>query len=57
MLMKELRKQAFVVPIVSDSDSCRENCMYEITRLFKNNDYSKRIFLIVVDLTDALDCT
>lgn len=47
--MKGIRKQDYVVPLVSDSFLKSENCMYEMTQLIKDDDYAKRTFPIAID--------
>ena len=48
--MNEIRKQDFVVPIISDSYLRRNNCMYEITQLIKDENYKDRTFPVIIDL-------
>ena len=48
--MKQIRKQDFVVPIVSDTYLRRGNCIYEITQLLKDDDYAKRTLPVVIQL-------
>ena len=48
--MKQIRKQDFVVPIVSDTYLRRGNCIYEITQLLKDDDYAKKTLPVVIQL-------
>lgn len=53
--MNGIRKQNFVVPIISDSYLRRINCMYEITQLIKDTDYPDRTFPVIIDLPKSED--
>ena len=53
--MNGIRKQNFVVPIISDSYLRRRNCMYEITQLIKDTDYPDRTFPVIIDLPKSED--
>ena len=48
--MKSIRKQDFVVPIISDAYLRRNSCMFEIAQLIKDENYTHRTFPVVVDL-------
>lgn len=48
--MNGIRKNDFVVPIVSDTYLRRNNCMYEIAQLIKDANYTERTFPVVIDL-------
>lgn len=48
--MNDIRKQDFVVPIISDTYLRRNNCMYEITQLIKDENFTDRTFPVIVDL-------
>lgn len=47
--MNEIRKQDFVIPVVSDTYLRRNNCMFEITQLLKDDDFTRRTFPIIID--------
>lgn len=53
--MNGIRKQDFVVPIISDSYLRRMNCMYEISQLIKDTDYINRTFPVIIDLPKSED--
>ena len=48
--MNQIRSQGFVVPVVSDTYLRRNNCMYEITQLLKDDNFTNRTFPVVIDL-------
>lgn len=47
--MNSIRKQDFVVLLVSDAYLHRENCMYEVMQLLKDESFLDRTFPIVID--------
>lgn len=55
--MNEIRNQDFVVPIVSDTYLRRNNCMYEITQLLKDDNFTKRTLPVIISLPKTKDRT
>lgn len=55
--MNEIRKEDFVIPVVSDTYLRRNNCMYEITQLLKDSDFERRTFPIVIDFPKTSERT
>lgn len=51
--MRSIRKQDYVILLVSDEYLHRENCVYEIYQLLKDEDYVKRTFPIVIPFNDS----
>jgi len=47
--MKRIRKEDFVVLLISDEYLKSINCMYEISQLVKDDDWDKRAFYVVFD--------
>ena len=47
--MRSIRKCDYVVPIVSDAYLRRENCLYEIMQLLKDEEYQKKTFPVVIE--------
>ena len=50
--MRSIREQDYVVLLISDQYLHRENCIYEIYQLLKDDNYIKRIFPIVILFTE-----
>lgn len=46
--MKSIRKQDYVVTLISDKYLHSENCMYEVGQLLKDNDYKARLFPAII---------
>ena len=49
--MNGIRKQDYVIPIVSDNYLRRNNCMYEIMQLLKDDNFSEKTFPIIIDFS------
>lgn len=47
--MKKIRTQDFVVPVVSDTYLRKNNCMYEVAQLLKDDDFTQRTFPVIID--------
>lgn len=47
--MGQIRKQDFVTLLISDDYLRSDNCMYEVTELIKDDDYSYKIFPVVIE--------
>lgn len=54
--MKTIREEDYVVCLVSDTYLRRDNCMYEIMQLLKDDDYVDRTFPVIIEFTkDEID--
>lgn len=50
--MKSIRKQDYVVLLISDQYLQKENCIYEVYQLLKDANYTQRTFPIVIPFTE-----
>lgn len=50
--MKSIRKQDYVVLLISDQYLHKENCIYEVYQLLKDDNYAQRTFPIVIPFTE-----
>lgn len=55
--MKKIRTQDFVVPVVSDTYLRRNNCMYEVAQLLKDDNFARRTFPVIIDPPKTSDRT
>ena len=55
--MKRIRTQDFVVPVVSDTYLRRNNCMYEVAQLLKDDNFARRTFPVIIDPPKTSDRT
>ena len=49
--MRSIRKEDYVVLLVSDTYLRRDNCMYEVMQLLKDESYQQRSFPVVIDFS------
>ena len=49
--MQSIRKEDYVVLLVSDTYLRRDNCMYEVMQLLKDESYQQRAFPVVIDFS------
>lgn len=47
--MNGIRNQDYVVPVVSDTYLRRDNCMYEITQLLKDDSFKERTLPVIIE--------
>ena len=55
--MKKIRTQDFIVPVVSDTYLRRNNCMYEVAQLLKDENFARRTFPVIIDPPKTSDRT
>ena len=55
--MKKIRTQDFVVPVISDTYLRRNNCMYEVAQLLKDDNFARRTFPVIIDPPKTSDRT
>lgn len=49
--MNTIRKEDYVVPVISDTYLHRSNCMYEIQQLVKDPDFREKTIPVVIDFS------
>lgn len=54
--MQSVREHEFVIMLISDSYLKSINCMYEMTEVFQDHAYEKKLLFIVLQDTDAQYC-